>query len=158
VYLPAYDDAFLAKEFVKIKDIKWHIFTKHSNVAYHAENIYVYPIENDAFLKSLASSSGLITGGGFEGPAEAMFLGKKVMSIPMLGQFEQQCNAIALRKLGVTVLSEINEHFNNRLHGWLEFEKNIPVDYPDHSASIVEEVIQMGISASSSNDMQVISP
>jgi hypothetical protein len=38
----------------------------------------------------------------FETPAEALFLGKKLLVIPMTGQYEQECNAAALAALMLT--------------------------------------------------------
>jgi hypothetical protein len=60
------------------------------------------------YYKSLASCEGLITGGGFESPAEALYLGKKLMVIPMKGQYEQQCNAAALTDMGVSVRKDLD--------------------------------------------------
>ena len=41
------------------------------------------PVNNELFNKSLETCNGLLTGGGFEGPAEALYLGKKLLSVPM---------------------------------------------------------------------------
>ncbi len=90
VYLPAYDDKLLIRFLNKTKTVQWHIFSKREKTAYVQDNVQVYPVNNEAYNKSLASCAGLLTGGGFEGPAEALFLQKKVMMIPMKGQYEQQ--------------------------------------------------------------------
>src|ERR1700753_1089237 len=103
VYLPAYDDKLLIKYLTKTKNVQWHIFSKREKKPYVRGNVHVFPVNNEAFNKSLASCEGLLTGGGFEGPAEALFLKKKVMMIPMKGQYEQQCNALAASTLGVPV-------------------------------------------------------
>jgi len=47
-----------------------------------------------------SKATGVFCGAGFETPAEAMFLKKKLMVIPMKGQYEQQCNAAALEEIG----------------------------------------------------------
>lgn len=44
---------------------------------------------------------------GFETPAEAMYLNKKLLSIPILNHFEQECNAEAMKKLGIKVLKKL---------------------------------------------------
>jgi uncharacterized protein (TIGR00661 family) len=85
---------------------------------------------------------GLLTGGGFEGPAEALYLGKKVMMIPMKGQYEQQCNALAASKLGVPVVHEINDSFNTELEKWLNAPNNIKVNFPNETAQIVEKMVK----------------
>ncbi len=153
VYLPAFDDKFLVQKFMKVSNATWQVFTKHSQRPYQVENVEVLPIENNSYLKSLASGRGLLTGGGFEAPAEAMFLGKKVMSIPMLGQYEQQCNAIAIRKLGVKVVTEIGEHFLQKLHCWIEFEKSVVVDYPDQTEMLVSKAIKLAKYASNAEPL-----
>ena len=59
------------------------------------------------FNQSLIHCTGIITGGGFETPAEALHLGKKLMAIPIRGQYEQQCNAAALKEMGVSCQNNI---------------------------------------------------
>lgn len=46
-------------------------------------------------------------GAGFETPEEALFLGKKLMVIPIKGQYEQQCNVAALKEMGVPVIKSL---------------------------------------------------
>jgi uncharacterized protein (TIGR00661 family) len=142
VYLPAYSDATLVKNLSQAKDAEWHIFSKRTKVAYTEGNVQVYPINNEAFNNSLASCAGLLTGGGFEGPAEALFMGKKVMMIPMRGQYEQQCNALSASKLGVKVVHSINHDFVGRVNTWLADERRIVVDFPDETAQIVDKLVK----------------
>ena len=61
------------------------------------------------FTKSLINCRGIITSAGFETPAEAMFLKKKLMCIPILGQYEQLCNAESLKELGVMVRYDLSD-------------------------------------------------
>jgi uncharacterized protein (TIGR00661 family) len=59
---------------------------------------------------------GIITGGGFETPAEALYLNKKLMVIPLRNHYEQYCNSAALAQLGIKVLqARNNAHFPMRL-------------------------------------------
>lgn len=142
VYLPAYDDKTLLKYLGAQKDVKWQVFSKRQKQAYQSGNVEIFPVNNEAFNKSLASCTGLLTGGGFEGPAEALFLQKKVMMIPMKGQYEQQCNALSASKLGVPVVSEINDEFNLHLNNWVNDSKKIVVDFPDETAAIVDKLVK----------------
>ena len=141
VYLPAYDDQFLLKYLRQIKEVQWHVFSKHTKKEYQEGNVWIKPVQNQAFNYSLAAGEGLLTGGGFEGPAEALFMGKKVMMIPMKGQYEQQCNALAASRLGVPVLQKIDDHFILQVRHWLSAEKKVSVDFPDKTAQIVADVI-----------------
>jgi uncharacterized protein (TIGR00661 family) len=141
VYLPAYDDKLLTKLLNKTK-VQWHIFSKREKIHYTEGNVEVLPVNNEAFNKSLASCEGLLTGGGFEGPAEALFLQKKVLMIPMKGQYEQQCNALAASKLGVPVISEIGEDFVFKINNWIHDDKRVLVNFPDETAQIVGDMVK----------------
>lgn len=57
-------------------------------------NITFYYICDLLFLEKMAACKGLITTAGFESICEAMYLGKKVMMVPIAGQYEQACNAL----------------------------------------------------------------
>jgi uncharacterized protein (TIGR00661 family) len=142
VYLPAYDDKILLKQLSKAKDVEWQIFSKRQKMPHREGNVQIFPVDNQAFNQSLASSAGLLTGGGFEGPAEALFLNKKVMMIPMTGQYEQRCNALAASRLGVPVVDEIDEHFTTHINNWLSDDKKITVNFPDETTQIVNNLIK----------------
>jgi uncharacterized protein (TIGR00661 family) len=141
VYLPAHGDEILVRHLSQVKEVQWEVFSKHSKSAYSYENVHIRPILNDAFTKSLASGDGLVTAGGFESPAEAIYLRKKVLSVPMSNQYEQQCNAIAMKELGVTVVKEIDDSFAGRLRNWVNFVMPLNIDYPDITGRIVEEIV-----------------
>lgn len=150
VYLPAYDDAYLVKYFEKVKDVQWEVFSKHSKEAYTQGHIKVSPINNEEYNRSLASCIGLITGGGFEAPTEAIFLNKKVMVIPMIGQYEQHCNALGAKKAGCTVVTEVNGNFLNQLNSWLEYGKAIHIDYPNETEKLIADIFSKEFSVSES--------
>ncbi len=140
VYLPAYDDKFLLKYLQALPDVNWEIFSKHEKIGYTVDNVWVRPINNQAFNQSVASSIGLLTGAGFEAPAEAMFLGKKVMALPMKGQYEQYCNAEAMRRMGIPIIYEIDESFVLRLKEWCYNYEAVKVEFPDNVEEVVKRV------------------
>jgi uncharacterized protein (TIGR00661 family) len=142
VYLPAYDDKLLVNYFKKLHGIKWEVFTKHSKKPYKDANVYVRPINHVEYNISLASSSGLLTGGGFEGPAEALFLGKKVIVLPMKDQYEQLCNAEAAGRLGVPVIWRLDNNFIAHLRKWLESSNTPLVNFPDETEAIVDNLVR----------------
>jgi uncharacterized protein (TIGR00661 family) len=141
VYLPAYDDKILVKYLSQSADVPWQIFSKRQKTPYQSGNVQVLPVNNEAFNHSLANCEGLLTGGGFEGPAEALFLQKKLMMIPMHGQFEQQCNALAASKMGVPVIYGIDDNFTSHINRWVKSDDRVWVDFPDESAQIVHQMI-----------------
>ena len=141
VYLPAHQDDILIKHFSKFKDVKFEVFSKHTKLAFRKDNVHVTPINNELFINSLASSDGVVTAGGFESVAEAIHLRKKVMVIPMHNQYEQQCNAIAARDIGVTKVQSLDADFNKHLNSWLKYAMPPKIYYPDLTAKIISEVI-----------------
>lgn len=147
VYLPAYSDRKLIKVLSEIKDVEWQVFSKSSKKSYVQKNIIVCPINNDSFIKSMASSSGVLCGAGFETPAEALFLEKKLMVVPMKGQYEQQCNAAALNQMGVPVLKKLGPSHKNKIERWTKTGKIIPVDFPDITEQVIDEIFGHYVSA-----------
>lgn len=142
VYLPAYSDTFLINYFEAFPDFYWEVFSKHVRLPYRQNNVRVIPVNNNDYLKSLASSSGLLTGGGFEAPAEATFLGKKVFVIPMSNQYEQKCNAKAFEMLGGTMAEGIENDFAPKLHTWLYEANALPLIFEDQTDAIVQEILR----------------
>jgi uncharacterized protein (TIGR00661 family) len=142
VYLPAYDDKRIIKILGEIRNIEWQVFSKHAKKEYKEKNIYIRPIQNEAFVESLVHCSGIICGAGFETPAEALFLKKKLLVIPMKGQYEQQCNAAAAKKLGVPVLRSLKKKHLSAIKEWTGLPQIISVDYPDHTENILDMIIR----------------
>lgn len=142
VYLPAYSDEFILEKVRSIPNYQWHIFSKHATKSDHQYNAQIFPVSNQRFQDSLAGCTGLLTGGGFEGPAEALFLGKKVLAVPMHNQYEQQCNALGLEKLGVPVIWKAAE-FESKLKNWVAHDSIIAVNFPDETEEIVRKTIAM---------------
>ncbi|MFA6262368.1 MAG: glycosyltransferase family protein [Bacteroidia bacterium] len=142
VYLPAHADDLLISHFVKFKHIRWEIFSKHSLKSYNIGSIEIKPVNNDLFIQSLEKCEGVITAGGFESVAEAMFLEKKVMVIPMYNQYEQQCNAVAAGIMGNTVVNKLDTRFHAELENWLNDGKPVQVHYPDQTNRIIEQIMK----------------
>ncbi|MDB5121078.1 MAG: glycosyl transferase [Sphingobacteriales bacterium] len=141
VYLPAYSDIYLTYYLKMVTDVKWEVFSKHTKSTYQDGNVYVQPINHLEYNKSLANSSGLLTGAGFEGPAEALYMGKKVLVIPMKYQYEQQCNAESLREIGVQIVKSIDKDFVMVLKQWLFDSKVVKVNFPNETAAIIQNLI-----------------
>lgn len=152
VYLPSYDDATLIKNLSVFKNVEWEVFSKHNKEPFKEKNVSIRPIENDAFIKSMASSTGVLCGAGFEGPAEAMYLGKKLMVIPMQVQYEQQCNAATLASMSVPVLKMLDKKYYNTIKWWLLAGEPVKVDYPDITADIVKRVVIENLLLVNNND------
>lgn len=141
VYLPAFGDRQIIQALSRFDGIKWEVFSKHSKIRYVKKNVFIVPIHNEKFMESLASSQGVLCGAGFETPAEALFLQKKLLVIPMRGQYEQQCNAAALEKLGVPVIQNFQSEGLAQVENWLHCDKYIAVNYPNNTESIIDKVL-----------------
>lgn len=129
VYLPSYCKPQLQEIFTRLKKVPFHIFTHDVSTPQKTENILFLPISNDQFNHHLTRCSGIITGGGFETPAEAIHLGKKIMAIPIRNHYEQLCNAAALEACGITCLKNIDHHFDEHFFQWLQNGFTLKMDY-----------------------------
>ncbi|MES1217752.1 MAG: glycosyltransferase family protein [Bacteroidota bacterium] len=137
VYLPSYCEPQLKDIFGELKDYQFQVFTKEITQVKKDGNIVFLPVDKKMFNESLVHCTGIITGGGFETPAEAIHLGKKIMSIPIKGQYEQVCNSAALKKKGIVCKQTIGAEFKNEFYQWLE---NAPVVQLDYSKSVEQSL------------------
>jgi uncharacterized protein (TIGR00661 family) len=144
VYLPAYDDKKLVPLLTKKAKVRWHVFSKHVKKAYHVGKLSVYPVNNEEFTQSMASASGVLCGAGFETPAEALYLGKKLLVVPMKRQYEQHYNAAALKQMGVPVLKKVKKKHFEKIEAWLDSDDRITVDYNDIAGEAVQRAINIG--------------
>jgi uncharacterized protein (TIGR00661 family) len=142
VYLPSYDDKRLIMKFSQFKNVKWDVFSKHNRKAFTSKNVSIQPIHNDKFVKSMARSAGVLCGAGFETPAEALFMKKKLLVIPMKNQYEQQLNAAALKNMGVPVIKNLKEKYDMVIASWLENNSTVDVNYPNITGEIIERIIR----------------
>ena len=139
VYLPSFQKDCLEKAFNKLPDVQFHWFLGDVKMKHTVGNITYFPVNQKQFNQSLIDCHGIITGGGFETPAEALFLGKKILSIPIRDHYEQECNAAALKKLGVPVVYEVGDNFDEVIENWL---KSIII-YPKMKANNIPETLQL---------------
>jgi uncharacterized protein (TIGR00661 family) len=144
VYLPAYDDQKLVPLLTSLPSVRWHVFSKHTKKAYHVGRLSVYPVNNEDFTISMATSAGVLCGAGFETPAEALYLQKKLMVVPMKRQYEQHYNAAALKQMGVPVLKSIKKKRLVKIEAWIDNNSIIPVDYKNITEEAVRNAILQG--------------
>ena len=142
VYLPSYDDKRLILKLGQFKNIKWDVFSKHNNKPFKIKNVSLQPIHNNKFIRSMAGSAGVLCGAGFETPAEALFMKKKLLVIPMKNQYEQQLNAAALKDMGVPVIKSLKDKYDMVIASWIESNRRVGVDYPDVTQEIIDHIIE----------------
>ena len=141
VYLPAYSDKRIIKVLREIEDTQWQVFSKYATDSIKEKNIQIVPVNNELFIESMLSCTGILCGAGFETPAEAMFLKKKLLVVPMKGQYEQQCNAAALERLGISVIKSLKLKHLDTIKNWINLSRNLAVEYPDITEEIVTELL-----------------
>lgn len=120
---------------------------KHSPRPAQHGNVRVWPVSGAAFLDSLACARGVLCGAGFETPAEALYLGKQLLVIPMKQQYKQQCNAAALAALGVPVVRGLQRKHLGQVADWLRHGAAVPVHYPDRTGAVLDQLLSEQLGA-----------
>lgn len=142
VYLPSYDDKKLLQHLSRFPDKKWEVFSKHNKRPIQENNISIQPIHNERFVKSMVSATGVLCGAGFETPAEALFLNKKLLVVPMKNQYEQHLNAAALKVIGVPVIKNLKTQNDEIIRFWLDNPQDIKVDYENNIQEVVDQILE----------------
>ena len=137
VYLPSFADDVLLKILREIP-VSWKVFSKYSKEYIKIKNVEIFPIDATQFLHFFETCTGILCNAGFETPAEALFLGKKLFVIPIHNQYEQECNACALDKMGVMNAKKLS---SNDLKIWVNSTDFLKVNYPDETERILLDVV-----------------
>ena len=141
VYHPAYLPETIAESARHFTELNWHIFSRMIDYPRQEGHLFFYPANPGSFARSMASSSGLITAGGFETTAEALHLGKRLMVIPMKGQYEQQCNGAALSEFGAVLRDDFNGNLTDQIKRWMALPEPDPQNYPEVRGEIVQVIM-----------------
>jgi len=144
VYLPFYSDEIIYNTLIKNLEISWIVFSKHSKIAYKKGNIQFEPINSDLFTSKLLASHLVISAAGFGTASEALHLGKKLIVIPMKGQFEQLFNAYTLKNMGVTVLKSLfAANTQNLIASIIHSNSAVIKKYPNNVNSICDKIFEL---------------
>ena len=102
-------------------------------------NVTLKPFSNKHFKEDLIACNGLLTNAGFQLPAEAIYLGKKILCKPLTGQPEQEHNAKILKKLQhATVCTEFTKE---KIEMWIRNGKQKKELY-NESIDLMVEMIE----------------
>jgi len=142
VYLPHYSIAYLEPYFLAQSKYHFEVFSAEVTSIRNYKNIIYFPISNSGFTKSMIRSHAVITGGGFETPAEAMYMNKKVLSIPIAKHYEQLSNAAALTELGVKVILQIDQDFHPIFTEWINDTAPVKLELTHSTKEIVDQLIK----------------
>ena len=138
------DEEQLREVLCKFNEQKFYIYGFKKDLEYN--NCIFKKRSTDGFLADLASARGVIASAGFSLISECMHLKKKMLMLPLTGQYEQIINAHYIEKLGLGISAQklnktIIERFLN------ELDKPIPDDekiiWPDNDRffGILQEVL-----------------
>jgi uncharacterized protein (TIGR00661 family) len=139
VYLPFENQSQLLGVLQRFPAWEFYVYAAR-NTDNTSDNIHLRSYSLEGFHYDLKSANGVICNAGFELPSECLQLGKKMLVKPLLGQMEQESNALALTQLGLaTVVPRITAE---RLGVWLRLaNSNKPMHYPDVAGALVDWVL-----------------
>ena len=142
IYLPTYSPLKLIELIKKIPQKKnWTIFSPDAKLKQNISGVNIEPLSEDLFLKKFASCYGIVCAGGFATTSEAIFLGKPMIVVPVEAQIEQQFNAAALKKEGVTVIDRFSNENLDTISNWIDSPSILKIEYKDESKEIVDILI-----------------
>ena len=141
VYLPWYEDKYLYNFFKDLNNLKFHIFSKETKYINHRSNCIFSPIDKIKFIDSLRFSYGVICNTGFQTTSEVLYLGKRLLTIPVKGQYEQDCNVAALKEFGVFSLKELNKSSREKVNFWLNSEP-VKKEFKNNLEQLLNEKIK----------------
>lgn len=141
VYLSHYHVTQVLQAIQPLQGHHFHIFSKDVSSVQSGGNYTLFPINNQQFTQSMLTSAGVITGAGFETPAEALYAGKKLLCIPIQGQYEQWCNAAALEHFKVPIVAKLDANFKTQFYSWLQTHQTKLV-LVESTAEIVKTAVQ----------------
>ena len=135
VYLPFESLTSIRTLLQPFSDRRFHIYHGQVNRPASEGHLHFRPFSRDGFQRDLAACVGVICNSGFELISEALAGGKKILTKPLGGQWEQCSNARALALLGWgTVMPRLEPAAVAR---WLESGVAVRVRYPDVAEAVV---------------------
>lgn len=141
VYLPAFSQSYLEDIFSMLPEVEWRIYIKGLQEVRRVGHMHFIPVGESSWLTDVANAAGVIIGAGFEGPSEMLHLGKKMLVIPMVGQYEQICNAVALEEMGVKTLPHLKKDSVPAVSAWLEGSHVVQRRYENEVEHMVENLL-----------------
>jgi uncharacterized protein (TIGR00661 family) len=143
VYLPHYSDTKIIKVLSKHAGTQWQVFSTKAKKSYAEGNCWVRPVNNHAFISSASCAAGILCNAGFETAAEALFMQKKLLVAPAKNNYTEQCNAAALKQMGVPVLKKISVAKQDKISEWIAGDNTVTVDYRDKTMEALQNIFNV---------------
>ena len=138
------DEEQLREILCKYGEQKFYIYGFNKDLEY--KNCIFKKRSTEGFLGDLACAKGVIASAGFSLISECLYLKKKMLMLPLAGQYEQIINAHYIQKLGLGISAEkLDEAVLARFLD--ELDKPVPDDeriiWPDNDKffNILQEVL-----------------
>lgn len=128
VYLPYTDIDTIISLLYRFKDCRFNVYHGVEQPHY-AGNVQILPFSRSGFQQDLHRCEGVMCHAGFALASEAIQLGKKLLVQPVQGQVEQQSNALALRQLGLGMVT--TEWTEGVIDTWRSLPQPRARAYPD---------------------------
>jgi uncharacterized protein (TIGR00661 family) len=138
VYLPSISSTYILNEIKTYGNDKWKVYSPDIKEDMIDGIIELKKLDKNNFTNDLLSCTGIITASGFSTTSEALVLGKKLWSIPIKGQYEQLCNAVALKKMGVFT-DDLKEE---NIRKWIINYNNISYKWDNPIEKIINKIIE----------------
>jgi uncharacterized protein (TIGR00661 family) len=137
VYLPSLATDYVLEQLKDFNCYDWKIYSPDVKEDYTEDRIQMKKLNKEGFTEDLLNCKGVITASGFSTTTEALVLNKKIWSIPIKGQYEQLCNAIALKRMGIFT-EDLNK---DTISKWITGYKKIDYDWNNPIDEIVKKII-----------------
>ena len=106
---------------------------KHKEVYQFSENLTFHPINAEKYLEKMSECAGLISTAGFESIAEAMYLAKPTMMVPVPNHIEQMINAFDASNAGAGIATKTFD-----LNQFKNYQQKHHTDYTNYQNWIQE--------------------
>lgn len=118
-----------------IPGVPFRIYTGIAAPEKHG-NVDVLPTHRARFLEDLTRARGVVCNTGFSLISEALHLGKRLLTKPVVHQTEQESNAKALIELG---LASVRQRLDrDAITAWLDSPIPEPMGYPDVMSAVLD--------------------
>ena len=139
LYLPSLPLKYIMESLNNFRDLRWKIYSPHIINNGSIGKIEFNSLDKNKFQNDIVRCKGIITASGFSTTSEALILNKKLWSIPIKGQYEQICNSVALKKMGV-----FTEDFTNKsINKWIYECDKINYQWENPIDDIIKKIISI---------------
>jgi uncharacterized protein (TIGR00661 family) len=138
IYLSSFSVEDQIKFFSLFPKNKFYIYHNKINEAYDFENLKLRPIDKLQFTEKLIKCKGVICHTGFQLTSECLFLGKKLLVMPIKNQIEQIYNTKELNKFGVLSTDKLEVPI---FDDFLENDYSVKLNFIDEMDTISQKIL-----------------